>query len=754
MADDLDKPDDDSSNNEDLIEVLRREEEAAQNWQTADQTNSREKSLKAYDRLPTGDEEDGQSKIITSEYADTVESIMPAMMRAFTSGDQVVQFTPDSAEDEEWARQASAYIPNLMMRENEGFIWYYWFLKDQLMYRLAWACVDIETVQQVKRKTISGLPRDALDVVRQELEEAAEKLGAEITFEETPDEMPAPEISEPQQPEMPAAAPVVGVDVARQPSDSTELQAAGPSPLQTFSATITTKRKVQKVVVDNIASEDGLVSPLARKVDEASFVGYRKKVTRSDLRLRGIGEERIDELAADYRYSVEETQRQPDAVQDSTGRGTRDDSEAAFWLVVAYVRFDRDDDGISEMLRCVYAHAGGNSAQILECDEWTDGIAPVVPGSAILMQHTIPGRSLFDQVKDIQEIGTAVARGMLDNMYLVNRPRPLVTDAVDLASLIDWTPGMPIRRLPGATVDANDVQWLKVPSTMGEALAVLKWKDEIQQKRTGVTPNNQGVPDDAMNPTATGAALISSAADERVNLIVRTIAETSIKRLYRLLYRAVKRAASGPIKYWAGAEWAQVDPTQWPDDMKLEAIVGGVGNKQQQLQNLGMVAQGQEKLAQAQGGTDGPMVTKEHIANTFRKIVEAAGFKSTGQFINSPEAIKSAGAATGQTPPQQSPEMALAQSQIALAEQATQADLAIKRQKAEADIAIANERAKSDIALARFKAIADVQIQREKAGLSAQVDMAELNHETSLKAFKIATTPHPGPGATEIRDPA
>lgn len=725
MADDPGKTDDDSADNESLIEVLRREEEAAQNWQTSELTEVREKSLKYYDRMPLGDEEDGQSKIVTSEYADTVESIMPALMRAFTAGDEVAKFTPDSAEEEQASREASAYIPHLMMRENEGFIWYYWFLKDQLMYRLSWACVDIETVQQVKRKTISGLPRDALDVTRQELEQAAEQLDAEITFEETPDEMPVPEIGE-----------------------------AGLPPVQTFSATITTKRKVQKVVVDNIAPEDGLVSPLARKIDEASFTGYRKKVSASDLRARGITDEKIDQLAADYRYTVEETQRQPDAVQDSTGRGTRDDSERSFWLVVSYVRFDKDGDGISEMLRVVYAHAGGNGAQILEEDEWTDGVAPVVPGSAILMQHTIPGRSLFDQVRDIQDIGTAVARGMLDNMYQVIRPRPLVTDAVDLASLIDWTPGMPIRRLPDATADPNDVIWLKAPSLMGEALSVLKWKDEIQQKRTGVTPNNQGVPDDAMNPTATGAALISSAADERVNLIARTIAETSIKRLYRLLYRAVKRAASGPIKYWAGAEWASVDPTKWPDDMKLEVVIGGVGNKQQQLQNLGLVAQGQEKLVQAQGGTDGPLVTKAQIANTFREVVKATGLKATGQFVNTPAQIATAQKTTGPTQPQQSPEMALAQSQIALAEQATQADLAIKRQKAEADIAIANERAKSDIALARFKAIADVQIQREKAGLSAQVDMAELNHETTLKAFKIATTPHPGPAATEIRDPS
>ncbi len=55
-----------------------------------------------------------------------------------------------------------------------------------------------------------------------------------------------------------------------------------------------------------------------------------------------------------------------------------------------------------------------------------------------------------------------------------------------------------------------------------------------------------------------------SAAQQRQDLIARTFAETAIRRLYRLIYRAVRRAASGPVEYWlhGTAALAVCDPSQ------------------------------------------------------------------------------------------------------------------------------------------------------------------------------------------------
>jgi hypothetical protein len=628
---------------------------------------------------------------------------MPALMRVFASGEDIVQFTPDNPGDEQAAREASDYIPHLFMRENEGFTWLYWFLKDALMYRLAWGAVDVENVEEVKRTTVENLPADAWALMQAEILQRALGAKAEVTFE---------------------------VEHSASPEATQGMPSEANGEGGTYSGTIIVRRIVKKVRVDNIAPEDGLVSPDARHIDGASFAGYRKQVTASDLRLLGLDQETIDSLSWDELYTVEQAERQPDVVPVASGRDTANDSERRLWVVVAFVRFDWDGDGVSEMRRVVYAHAGSQVSALIENEEWTDGIAPIVPGSPILMSHTVEGRSIFDQVRDIQEIGTAVARGMLDNMYLVNRPRPAVSDAVDLASLIDWTPGMPIRMRQGQKPTADNLAWVTVPSQMNQALAVLQWKDEIQQKRTGVTPNNQGVPDEAMNPTATGAAIVTSAADARIELIARTLAETSIKRLFRLLYRAVKRAAAGEVRYWKGvpesgtapgiASWASCDPTRWPDDMSLQVDVGlGTGNKHQQLQNLALIAQGQKALL---GAPNGPLaVTLEQCANTFRKMVQAAGFKNTSQFVNGPQQIAAAQQQAGTASPPPDPAMAAVQMQAAIEQAKQQSEAQLAREKLAAEIQLKRERARFDMQLAREKAALEAELRREQIRAEHQV---------------------------------
>ena len=124
--------------------------------------------------------------------------------------------------------------------------------------------------------------------------------------------------------------------------------------------------------------------------------------------------------------------------------------------------------------------------------------------------------------------------------------------------------------------------------------------------------NNQGLDADSLNKTASGMNMLMSAAQQRQELIARVLAETAIKRLYRLVYRAIKRAAAhgpesgtgaGPVKYWSGKAFASCDPSQWPDDMELTVNVGlGTGNKDQAMQHLALIGSLQKKLPALQGG--------------------------------------------------------------------------------------------------------------------------------------------------------
>jgi hypothetical protein len=244
--------------------------------------------------------------------------------------------------------------------------------------------------------------------------------------------------------------------------------------------------------------------------------------------------------------------------------------------------------------------------------------------------------------------------------------------------------------------------------------------------------NNQGLDADSLNKTASGMNMLMSAAQQRQELIARVLAETAVKRLYRLVYRAIKRACAGPVNYWSGRQFASCDPSQWPDEMELSVNVGlGTGNKDQAIQHLALIGTLQEKLIALQGGqADGPYVTPENIANAAQKVTETLGFKTPGLFFQPPDRIAASLPPTGQpqpAPPQPDPTMAMAMAQIEITKQAAAADAEIKRLKAQADIEIA-----------QWKARQWAEVERYKVGLKAQLDEHELQHKTALKGLDIA----------------
>jgi hypothetical protein len=687
----------------DLMTILRKEENAASNYQWSALSQTREDALNYYDREPYGDEQEGASQVVTSEFSDVIESIMPGLMRVFTSTDDVAEFTPGAPGEEQWAKEASEYVPHVFMRQNDGFRILYWMIKDALMYRLGAVTVDLEDYSEKRRVPVQGLPQDAIDLV---VAQAAEE-GAELAMELEQDE--------------------ARLEVPGAPLPSRGEGPFPPPPAPSFSGSITITRKRQRVVADNIAPEDILFTPTARDQDKASFLGFRKRVTASDLVEMGLSPDEVDELGSDRDLSPEDTQRNDGASLNEAERSDLGDSERPLWLVVAYVRADNDGDGISELLRVVYAHAGGTAGRIVERVEW-DGLASIALASPILMSHTIVGRSLFDQTQDLQEIGSVLTRGLLDNLYITNRPRPVISDQVNLDSLIDWVPGSPVRLKAGARPNDNHVSWLQVPNVSAGVLAALEYLATVRENRTGIVRNNQGLDADSLNKTASGMNMLMSAAQQRQELIARVLAETAIKRLYRLVYRAIKRACAGPVKYWSGRQFASCDPSRWPDEMELSVNVGlGTGSKDQAIQHLALIGTLQEKLIALQGGqADGPYVTPENVANAAQKVTETLGFKTPGMFFQPPDRIAAAVPPTGEpqpAPPPPDPAVALALAQIEIARQAAAADTEIKRLKAEADIEIA-----------QWKARQWAEVERFKVGLKAELDEHELQHKHALRS--------------------
>lgn len=719
---------------DELISILRKEEQSSQSYQDSTLGAIREKAQDYYDRQPYGDEQEGSSQVVTSEFQDVIESVMPGLMDVFCGTDNPVQFTAGQPGEEKWEDEATEYVPHVLMNENNGFTIISTLLKDALMSRLSGAAVDLEDDQKTRTIPVEGMPQSVIDEL---VAEATAQPGAELVMELVPDPLPEPAVPpEEMPPEQAMGMPG---------------QMMAPPPVQTFSGTITITRKFKRVVVDTIAPEDIRFTPSARSEDKASFLGYVKRSTSSEivqiLMDQGIAHDEalaiVDNMRSERPISTEEALRTDGAIVTEIERDTIGDSERPLWIVVAFVKADANGDGISEMLRVVYAHAGGTVGKIIDQVEWKEEAA-IALGTPILMPHRIDGRCLFDQTQDLQLISSVLTRGMLNNIYLTNNPRPVVSDQVNLDSLLDWTPGSPVRLKAGAKVSDGHVNWLQVPSIAGQAQAALEYFATVRENRTGIVRNTQGIEGQTLqNKTLGGLDRLMGAAQRRQDLIAQTFAQTQIKRLYLLIYRAIKRAATGPISYRVGkAMWATCDPTQWPDDMSATVDEGtGTGGREAAVAKLGMVAQTQEKLIALQGGkTEGPYVFADNIANTAQALVDKLGYKTPGRFFQPPAKVKQlAEQRAAQTQqPQMTPEMMAAQAQIEIMKQAAEADIAIKREKAAADAQTAREKAQADIAIAEFKARQWAEIERYKAGLKADLATRNADHQASLDALGIA----------------
>src|SRR6056300_1524697 len=81
---------------------------------------NRAKATEYYRGEPFGDEEDGRSQVVSMDVRDTVQAIMPSLMRIFTSGDKVVEFVPHGPEDVAMAKQATEYVNYIFQQDNQG----------------------------------------------------------------------------------------------------------------------------------------------------------------------------------------------------------------------------------------------------------------------------------------------------------------------------------------------------------------------------------------------------------------------------------------------------------------------------------------------------------------------------------------------------------------------------------------------------------------------------------------------------------
>ena len=580
-------------------------------------SDSRTKSLEYYLGDKLGTEIDGRSQVVSTDVADTIESLLPNLLRVFTASDKVVHCEPMTAEDVPMAAQATAYLNHVFYKENDGFQLLYNFFKDALIEKNGFLKIywdDSEKVDYETYENLSIVEKEALQDTKDEIETVEEEVFEDESAKEKFEEVL-------KQYEM------QGVDISQVQVPDFNL----------YNCKIKRIKKTGRVKIESIPPEEFLIDRSAKSIEDADFVSHKVLMTRSDLVAMGYPQDEIDELPKSDLdiYNDEQNVRLTD-VDDYNISSATDTSTEKVLVYESYVKYDYDEDGIAELRKIVSAGSDGNHIlSNMPCDS-----VPFVTITPIPMPHRFYGRSIAELVEDVQLMKSTVMRQLLDNMYLTNNNRVAVMDGmVNMDDLLTTRPGGIVRtKQPPNQV----MQPLQAQPISQQAFPLLSYLDSVREGRTGVSKEAQGLSPDTLNAkTATGVNALMQQTQMRSELIARVFAETGVKDLFKKIFELMVKYQDKEKIIMMSNQYIPVRPTEWKDRFNISIVVGlGTGSKEQQTIMLNSILERQLQAFQIQGGKEMPMVNLKNMYNTLTKMVENAGLKNVETYFVDPDVGK------------------------------------------------------------------------------------------------------------------
>ncbi len=581
---------------DELASKLSQEIEQATGHMNSELSGQREDNMKYYLGEKFGNEIDGRSEIVTTDVRDTVEYIMPSLMRIFTTHQNVAEFEPQGPEDVEMAKQATDYVNYVFNRQNNGFKVLYDVFKDALISKTGivkhyWeektevSTEHYENLTEIEYQAV--LANDELEVLQH-----TEKMVQEAQLDEN-GMMISPEII------------------------SHDLKAKR------------TKTGGQVRVV-SVPPEEFLISRRAVDIESAQFICHRVKKSVSDLILEGYDPKVVENMPSysqsQAEYNEERLARfsyDDDAIPPDEGSG----ANRKIWLDECYTHIDFDGDGIAELRKIT---KGGN--EILENIE-----IDYIPFSTICplpIPHKFYGMSVADTVKDIQLIKSTIVRNILDNMYLTNNARyAVLAGQVELDDLLTSRPGGIVRmRAPGAVTP------LPTPQISPDAFNMVRYLDQVREERSGVSKMTQGLNPDVLTSHVTSGAISAAteSAMQRTELIARIFAETGIKDVFRCIYQLVQRYEDREKMVFLNNRFVPIDPSKWKDKLNCTVNVGvGSGSQQSKMQTMSSIMNIMQGLVQ--NGGMGSLVTPQNIYNAVSEFMAQSGYKNSDMFVSNPQ---------------------------------------------------------------------------------------------------------------------
>lgn len=541
---------------ETLAERLRQALQQCNGWEGDESSRNREEALNYYFQRPLPGDGDlvGRSNVVSGDVSAMVEATLAQMMEAFSS-DRICDFDPFDADDEDQAQLESEAVQYFVMGRENGFLELATAIKEILLCRNGQVCINAEDRIERRVKRFSDVEPDAYAELR-------------------------------EQP---------GVVDESYNSDTGELL-------------LTIERESREFVMESLPGENFLYFSQWHKptLDGIPICAVRHVETRAHLRSLGVPKSKVDQLRP-YRSSVVAENLARNPRQDQKADVPLDESQELVEWFDVFVRLEARA-GVDELRRIRF---GYQEALIL--DNSPAPFVNVAGGVAIINPHRYVGISLFDKLKQNQDIRTQLRRALLDNVNATTKNRLAGLDGV--VNEDDVTDGRVnnLVRVKNMVPDVRAaVMPLTVPDTSANILQNLESTARERSEMGGSALDLQSaqmqVGGDRMGSQGLDRAY--SVAEQLTAAMMKTVASTLIRSVFLLAHRTLREYFDGEVPIKRRGKWTFVNPQDWPERHNVTVKPGmSPGERLRKIAAMNEVLNGQ--LMMAERGMDEVMVDVE-----------------------------------------------------------------------------------------------------------------------------------------------
>lgn len=531
--------------NLELVSKLNGQLRECAGWDGDTISADRKRALDYYHQRPRGDEVRGRSNVISGDVSAMVEANLAQMMDSFTHP-TIAEFDANGELDDDQAHLESFAVVQAVMKDNNGYQNIAAAIKDALLLRNGWIKNWVEEKETTETLTLEDAAPETIAAMRETPELEVELLAYDK---------------------------------------------------ETYEAEVRITRTVRRFRSEAVDPANMLYPKQYNSTDlqEIPFCAERHLETRSELLERGFPKAKVSRLRAWTQDTKHDSLARDVMEEPSLNHGLDTSTDLIEWFE-CYALTD-SGDGKAERRRIALAGVGTNS--ILENEPVS--LVPYATGSAFVNSHRLTGISIFDKLRQTQDLNTGLQRALLDNVNSVIKNRTAYLDGkVNTDDLADGRPNGNIRVRASVGDVSRAITNFNQPDISSGILSNLEYQRQVRTELGGASLELA-----SGQMQMAGGRIGSQGVDRAFSVMeqlaahmTKNLATSIIRNTFLLAHATLREYFDTPVNVKVNGRWESPVPSEWQPRTRVTVKVGmSPGERARKVTTLQQIVQSQIDLA-------------------------------------------------------------------------------------------------------------------------------------------------------------